>query len=158
MMSPRSVLVFSFLILAACSSVPEPAKADKAASARTASSVKTRFPVGELRQGMTEQELLSQFGKPESHEELKGLEGRARVWVYRRVVVNEIRDVPGGTQMVPVFAGLGTGAGSDGLKMVPEAIMQRESFKVVEVTRLLVVDGRYVQFKQAAEESRDFVN
>lgn len=162
--SRRALFLFPLLCaLAGCSTVSEPAGKTAASSLgkpgqSEAAKAVQRFPVEKLHAGLKEADLRREFGEPESYENLAGFEGTAKVWVYRRELRKEVRDTPGGTQLVPAFNGLGANGEGSTVRMVPEAIMRKEMIQVFEVTKILVVNGAYVNHKQQGEETRNFVN
>ena len=106
-------------------------------------------PFEAVKKGMTAEQVRALVGKPEQIKPFKDGELHSEVWVYQRVISEEARMVAVTTQEIPVTNPL-TGQTS----LVAEPVMSHEFIKVSEITELLMIDGRLIEWKRKPQVDR----
>ena len=107
-----------------------------------------------LKKGMPADEVIRSIGKPESIKPMQTPEGKAEVWIYRRVANSVSRQAAVTTESVPAFNGIGVGNDSSGSVTIPSYRM--EHITVYQVSSLLMFDGKLVTATQKVEQESHF--
>lgn len=152
--SPRLLLVIAIAAaFGSCSSL----SAGKGTSSGTAevSAGEEKLARPMLEQGMSAEEIVKAIGRPNAVQPMRKSEGRAEVWVYRRVIDRTSMQVQTGVREVPAFVGPSSGTS---MGMVTEPVWGMEHRTVYQLTRLLLFDGKLVSWTQTREVTSTFDN
>lgn len=109
-----------------------------------------------LKKGATAEEVLKLVGKPDQIRPMDTKEGKAEVWVYRRLARHVERQSAVTTQNVTMFTGSGTGNDAYAATAVP--VFRTEHINVYQVSSLLMFEGQLVTATQKVETERKFDN
>lgn len=104
-----------------------------------------------LEKGMTAAEVTALVGQPAEVRALSSADGKAEIWVYRRLVSACERQAATATRLIPAFGGPAMPDG--GIVLVNDCVYQQEYTKTWQVTSLLMVDGRLELGRQRIERS-----
>ena len=99
-----------------------------------------------LAEGMAAAEVLQIAGKPESVKPLKQEGIQAEIWRYSFRQTLNVKPVVTGTREEPYFDLM-----ANQLKTRPEMVYGQETSSLVEVTELLMVDGKLAKTKRYRE-------
>ena len=132
-----------------CASTPA-AGAGPVAPAKTTTAVQAN-PLDALKKGMTAQQVRACVGVPDQINPFKSGELPSEVWVYSRVISEEARPMAVGTREVPSFNPMTGVSGT-----VTEQVIGNEFIKYSEITELLMIDGRLIEWKRKPRVERAF--
>ena len=120
-------------------------------SASTAMTPKTKST---LMKGMSADTVRRIVGAPQEIRPIKSEAGEGEVWIYRRVEKQWTQQSAVTMESVPGFAGT-VGEGS-GIRDFDVPAYRLERVRLIQVTRLLMFDGKMVSAVQSREQERTF--
>ena len=130
-----------------CESVSPP-RADPAAHLTTGTATQPN-PFGAVTKGMTADQVRRLAGNPGEIRPFKEGEHHSEVWIYQRVISRETRQVAVTTREVPLTNPLTGVTGT-----VAEPVMSNEFITTSEITELLMIDGRLIEWKRKPQVDR----
>lgn len=105
-----------------------------------------------LQKGMTADAVIELVGKPLQVKPMNSPEGKAEIWVYRRLADKWTTQTAATTETVMVYAGLGLD--NDGIRPLTVPSQRTERVRVYQVTSLLMFNGTLIEARQRYEKER----
>lgn len=105
-----------------------------------------------IKKGMSAEMVLQIVGKPAEVKPMASPEGKAEVWVYRRLADAWTTQTAATTETVMVYAGLGLD--NDGIRPLTVPSQRTERVRVYQVTSLLMFNGTLIEARQRYEKER----
>ena len=153
-MKDMSLFSLSFAVFAL--SAGSLAAADDAGVLPAPTSKPVKTPAGwpVLKKGMPAADVLRLIGKPDSVQPMETKEGKAEVWVYRRLAKTVRQQSATGTASIPAFTGMGVG--NDATGMTNMLTYKMEEISIYQVSSLLMFDGKLAAASQKVERESRF--
>lgn len=106
-----------------------------------------------LQKGMTAEAVIELLGKPLQVKPMNSPEGKAEIWVYRRLANKWTTQTAATTDTVMLYSGLGLD--HDGIRPVTVPSLRTERVRVYQVTSLLMFNGTLIEARQRYEKERE---
>lgn len=90
--------------------------------------------------------LIEQMGEPDQKSTIEKSGSSGSIWTYRHLMHLGTRMVTKGFQEIPV-----RDPETNGIKMIPERILESETESITQVTEFLIMDGHVVSWKQRVD-------
>jgi len=139
-------LIGSVWLVAGCTTAPSTAPRS-AGGANSGASIK-------LAKGMTADAVRLQLGKPAELSMIVTAEGLAEEWTYH-LTFQRSTEVATSMRDVPAYLGPGVG-GAQGMGTVQEPVYSLEFREVHETIKLLMFQGRLLEWKSTSTEKRTY--
>ncbi len=132
------------------SATPKPDAPSTSATAQ-AEKEKPKTPPGwpVLKTGASAEEVIKLVGKPDVVKPMATKEGKAEIWIYRRLAKEFTRQTAAATEDLKTF-------GTDGMTTISVPSQKMEYISVYQVSSLLMFNGQLVTAAQKAETERHF--
>ena len=140
-------LTLAALVLTGCSTNPSASTATPGGAASTAEADPWRF----LIKGTTAEQVRAVLGKPVEVRPMPSTAGAAEVWIYRRVVTEDVGLVPTRMEDIPAFDPM-TGQ----QHTVQSPVYSQESRTVEEELQVLLFEGKVLNWKRGIRSERSY--
>jgi len=148
------ILSSSALLAGSVSAFADTKPADNAAGLSPDRKAKNPEGWPVLKAGTPAEEIRRLVGRPDVIRPMEAKDGKAEVWVYRRLAKHIARQSATTTENVSAYTGMGDSGGANINVAVPSFRM--EHVMVYQVSSLLMFDGKLVTGTQKVETERHF--
>jgi hypothetical protein len=152
----KSISLFSLGFAALVLSAGSLAAADEAGVPPVPAQKPVKNPEGwpVLKKGMPAADVLRLIGKPDLVQPMDTKEGKAEVWIYRRLAKTVHQQSATGVASIPAFTGMGLG--NDATGTASTLTYRMEEISIYQVSSLLMFDGKMAAASQKVERESRF--